>query len=123
MMARIRFLSALLSLISLAIALWTWSVQGDIRLSATLFLAAVVLAIMSPFDASDRRRRRFVLFACVLYTAAIFVAIVSAYSVAAPSFMMIALVAMLDVGVGLSCWAFATRNRRRIPESRSYYDN
>lgn len=85
-------------------------------------IGAACLAIVAPFDAPTPRERTRVVLACAAYVAAVAGAVVLAHRVEAPTLAMLALVVLILCGVSLTCWALATRKRRRIPASRRYYD-
>lgn len=122
-MLRLRMFGSLLSVLSLATAVWAWMTAASSVFFA-LLVAAICLAIVSPFDAPDPRRRTWVLIACLAYVAALATAVVFSRTGAFPSGALTgALFLLADLGVGLTCWALATRNRRRMSGSRRYYDN
>ncbi len=122
MLLRLRMFGSLLSVLSLAIAVWAWMTEAASPVFFALLIAAICLAIVAPFDAPDPRRRTRVLIACLAYLAALATAIVFSHTVASGT-LTSALFLLAELGVGLTCWALATRNRRRVSGLKRYYDN
>ena len=119
---RLRIFASILSVLSLAIALWALMQWAAGEVSIALLIAAACLAIVSPFDAPDPRRRTRVMFACLAHVAAIATALLLARAVGSGS-LTGALAMLVALGVGLACWALATRNRRRMSGLQRYYHN
>lgn len=103
-------------------ALLTWLQGGSWISILAVVLGAACLAIVAPFDAPAPRERVRVVLACMAYSILIGVATVAAQRVEAPTLLMLALVFLLICGTSITCWALATRRRRRIPASHRYYD-
>ncbi|MEG3125910.1 hypothetical protein [Sphingomonas sp. GB1N7] len=122
-MVRLRMFASILSILSLIVGALTLLYQVGWAVLAAIVVAAACLAIVCPFDAPNPRERTRVVIACFAYLAALMAALVFAYAAPAPNTVMIALVALGVFGVSLTCWALATRKRRRVARSRSYYDN
>ncbi|WP_242182453.1 hypothetical protein [Sphingomonas sp. CARO-RG-8B-R24-01] len=122
-MLRLRLCAAIVSILTLATIIIAIVSEAGIGVAVALLAASACLAIVAPFDAPTPRQRNRVLAACVGYLVATFAALAFARGAVAASILMIALVVLLQLGVGLTCWAFATRKRRRMPQSRRYFDN
>ena len=121
-MLRIRVCASFLSILSVAIAAWAWVGRAAGGVFIALLIAAACLAIILPFDAPDPPRRTRVVVGCFAYMSALTVAIIFAKN-ADSSALLKALFLLAQLGAGLTCWALATRNRRRASGLRRYYDN
>ncbi|WP_375427099.1 hypothetical protein [uncultured Sphingomonas sp.] len=122
-MVRLRIFASILAILSLAVAVWAWVGEVAAGIPVALFVAAACLAIVTPFDAPNPARRTRVLIACFAHVAALAAAMALAYFSAAPGALMTALLLLTELGLGLTGWAIATRNRRRMSGSRRYFDN
>lgn len=123
-MSRVRVSASLLAVSSVFAALWMWIAQDNAGVVVVLLiLAAAFLAVVAPFDAPDPARRTRVVIACVAYVAAVGVAIALAHATNGSGLLISVLSLLLEVGIAITCWGLATRNRRRAPKSQRYYDN
>ncbi len=122
-MLRLRIFASVVAILSLATMLLAVVLAAPIGVAVALLVAAACLAIVAPFDAPDTRRRLRVLLACVAYLAAVAVALLFTRSGPTEPVLLIVLTVLVQLGFGLACWAFATRKRRRMPQSRRYFDN
>lgn len=123
-MLRLRIFASILAILSLAVAVWAW--VGDVarETPVALLVAAACLAIVTPFDAPDPRRRTRVLVASLAHVAALAAALALArLGGGASGALTTALFLLAELGLGLAGWALATRGRRRMSGSRRYYDN
>lgn len=121
-MGRLRVFASVLSILSLLVAaLLRMNAVGTVVLAAVV-VAAACLAIVAPFNAPDPPRRKRVFAACLAYVGAMAAAIVLAVLTGAAALPVLWLGALLAFGLGLSLWAFKTRNRRRSPVWGNYYD-
>lgn len=121
-MLRLRIFAFSLALLSVVVALWARGGELDEGAIVALFVAGACLMIVSPFDAADPPQRKRVLAACLIYLAALAVAMMLAYEADVSGFMLFALLSLTLLGGGLAAWAFATRNRRRVSSYHHYYD-
>jgi hypothetical protein len=122
-MVRLRMFASFLSMLSLVVGVLALLNNVGWKVLVAIVSAAACLAIVCPFDAPSPRERIRVVLACFAYVAALLAAFVLAYAAPAPNTVMVALASLGIFGVSLTCWALATRKRRRIARSRSYYDN
>ena len=122
-MLRLRIFAFSLSLLSVVVALWARGTEPDGGTLIALLAAGACLAIVAPFDAPEPPQRRRVLIACIAYLVAVAVAMALANEASASTSMMLALLFLGLFGVGLTLWAFAIRNRRRVSNYHHYYDN
>lgn len=122
-MLKIRILAAIVSILSLATLVLALVVEASAIVPLALLAAAACLAIVAPFDAPSPPRRNRILLACLAYLVALSAALIVARGETASGILMVALVILVQLGVGLTCWTIATRNRRRMPHSRRYFDN
>lgn len=122
-MLRLRIFASVVSILSLATMLLAILVAAPIGVAIALLVAAACLAIVAPFDARDSARRLRVLVAGLAYLVAVAVALLFTRGGSTEPTLLIALTVLLQLGVGIACWAFATRKRRRMPQSRRYFDN
>lgn len=123
-MLRLRIFASIMAVLSIAVAVWAW--LGDVarESSIALLVAAACLAIVTPFDAPDPRRRTRMLIACLAHVAALAAALMLArIGGGASGALITALFLLTELGLGLAGWVFATRRRRRMSGSRRYYDN
>lgn len=121
-MLRLRVFASVLAVLSLAVAVWVRIGEPRGGVFIALLVAAACLAIVTPFDAPDPRRRTRVVIGCLAYVMALGAAIFLARTAASGS-LTIALFLLAELGLGLACWAIATRNRRRMSGVQRYYDN
>lgn len=122
-MLRLRICAFLLSILTLATAVWAWFAYDALKLGIASLFAALCLVLVVPFDATEPRRRWRVLLGCLVYVAAMAAAIFLAYRDEVSGLVSAALVLLTLAGTGLTLWALATRKRRRTPSYRRYYDN
>ncbi|WP_277969132.1 hypothetical protein [Sphingomonas echinoides] len=122
-MFRLRMFAALVAIVTLGVMVLAFVMEAPIGVPIALLVAAACLAAITPFDAPTRRERNRVLIACLLYLVPLAVAVWFAHGI--PGFERIeaAVIVLSQLGVGLICWAFATRKRRRMPQPRRYFDN
>lgn len=122
-MLRLRICASIVSMLSAATVILALVLGTGPVVPIVLLTAAACLAIVSPFDAPNPRERTRVSIACLAYFTALAAAFALVLIAAISSTLTIAILTLLQFGVVLTCWAFATRNRRRIPRSRRYFDN
>ena len=122
-MLRLRISASIVSLLSLATVILAMVVGAWPGVTIALLAAAACLAIVAPFDAPNPPERIRVMIACLTYLAALMAALMLLQVTVFSRALAIAIVALLQCGIVLACWAFATRNRRRLPHSRRYFDN
>ncbi len=122
MLGRIRFFAALLSILSLLVASGAWIQGGALKEVVALIFASACLAIVSPFDAPERKQRTRVLIACLCAEGAVAAALALRYVDAGTDTLVIALVVLVQLSNGLTCWVLATRNRRRKTLAECYFD-
>jgi hypothetical protein len=122
-MLRLRIFAAIVSVVTLAAMVLSLVLGAPIGVAIALIVAAACLAAIAPFDAPALRERNRVLFACLAYLVPVAAALAFARGVPGMNIVMVAIIVLLQVGIGLVCWAFATRKRRRMPRSRRYFDN
>ena len=122
-MFRLRMFAAIVSIVTLAVMILAIVLGAPIGVPIALIVAAACLAAIAPFDASARPARNRVLFACLAYLVPVAAALALAHGVPGMNMVMVAVIVLLQLGVWLACWAFATRKRRRMPRSRRYFDN
>lgn len=122
-MLRLRICALVLAVVTLFVAVWAWVDYATAEVSISLLFAAMCLAVVAPFDATEPRRRWRVSLACLVYVGAIAAAIIWAYNAAAPGLITGALVLLAQTGLGLTLWALAIRKRQKTPFARRYYDN
>ncbi|RZM33615.1 MAG: hypothetical protein EOP67_21425 [Sphingomonas sp.] len=122
-MLRLRMFAAVVSIVTLAAMILALVLGAPIGVAIALIVAAACLAAIAPFDAPAPRERNRVLFACVAYLVPVAAALAFARGVPGMEMLMVAVIVLLQLGVGLVCWAVATRKRRRMPRSRRYFDN
>lgn len=122
-MVRIRIFAAVLSLLALATVGLSVITEAGIGVLIAVLAAAICLAVVAPFDAPNPQQRLRILLASVAYLLALVAALGLTYITPASNPLMIALVLQIQLGVALTCWAFVTRKRRRMPHARRYFDN
>jgi hypothetical protein len=122
-MLRLRIFAGVLSLLAVATGILAIVVGASIGVPVALAFAAACLGSVAPFDATSRWHRTRVVFAGVAFLAGVAVALVLARGETGANPLLLALVGLAQLGVGLTCWAFAIRKRRRMPRSRRYFDN
>jgi len=122
-MLRLRITASFVSMLSFAMMVLAYLVGAPVATSFALLVAGLLLAVVAPFDAPAPRQRLRVVAACAMYAAAVAAALVFAYAMPDARTLILGLVLLLLTGVGLTLWAVATCNRRRIPQHMRYYMN
>lgn len=122
-MLRLRIFACAISFLTLLLAVWAWIGASAAGVALLAIGAAGALAIVCPFDAATPWQRTRVTALCIVYVAAVAAALLLSVRTGAPRGVTIPLVLLVELGLGLACWAVATRKRRRMPASRRYFDN
>ena len=121
-MLRLRVFASIIARLSLAGAVWVRIGGSRGSVFIALLVATACLTIVTPFDAPDPRRRTRVVIGCLAYVAGLGTALFLAHTADADS-LTIVLFLLVELGLGLTCWAIATCNRRRMSGLKGYYDN
>lgn len=121
-MERVRTFGAILAILA-AMAAVLFLQLGATRPALVLIVAAGCLAIVVPFRAPYPPHRKRVVAGCFAYTLGATGAAVWAAQGDMPRSQLAILAGLAIAGFLLSCWAFATRNRRQRPSGlRAYYE-
>jgi len=122
-MLKIRLWAALWAATTIVLALLLFiTPSADLALPILLAIAALCLAIVTPFDATKRAARLRVVVACGTY-AGICVGALGWAIWQGQSFGILALLAiMVAFGLFLSGWAWTTRARKHRTGWGGYYD-
>lgn len=118
-MTRLRIFASILSVVTLLATAWLYRGGAAIGMVAAAVLAAACLAAVAPFDAPGPPQRRRVLLACLAYVGAAGIAVALGAGAGDPRVGLLLPFPLL--GLALSGWAFATRNRRRSSGGWSGY--
>lgn len=122
-MRRLRLVAAGVAILT-ALVDWLLALNPAVHggVIALVALAAACLAAFTPFDSLEPPARKLAFVACLVFLVCVslaFALTVQAKSAAVP---LASIGAMVTVGVALSVWSFAIRNRRRRAGWRNYYD-
>ncbi len=123
-MSRLRLTVATLAVLTLLVGGLFWAnTDVNASISAGTSVAALCLAIVLPFGASDPRARRRVFVALVAFVAAVAVSLWLALQTMAGYGPVGILGSLLAAGLVVAVWSFRTRNRRRRSAWADYYDS
>ena len=123
-MSRLSLTAAALAVLTLLVAGLFWA-NADINVgvSAGTAVAALCLAIVLPFGASEPRARKRVFVALVAFVIAVAASLWLALQTTAGFGAVGILAGLLAAGLVVAAWSFKTRNRRRRSAWADYYDS